>query len=333
MRAIVQDGYGSADVLQLRDIEKPAVAGDSLLVKVHAASVNAADCHLIRMPLPARVAFGWRKPKDAIRGVDFAGHVEAVGANVTRFKEGDEVFGSARGTFAEYVSAREDRAVPRPRRLTFEQAAAVPLAGITALQGLRDKARVEPGQRVLIHGAGGGVGTFAVQIARALGAHVTAVTGPRNMDVVRALGPDDIVDYSKEDFTRRAQRYDAFFDIAATRSLRDCLRVLEPNGTFVLAGAAKGGLAAILARLVASLALSRVVSQRMVTFVARTSYADLLILKELIEAGKLSPVIDREFALSEVPDAIRYVTNGLGRAKVVIRMTRTIAPAPAAGRP
>src|SRR5215212_6200806 len=254
MRAIVQEGYGSADVLRLREIALPAVADDGVLVRVYAASVNALDSHLVYSPLPGRGLFGPPSPRRAVRGVDIAGIVEAVGRNVTRFKAGDAVFGVAPGAFAEYASTKEGCLAAKSPHLTFQQAAAVPVAGVTALQGLRDKAGVQPGQRVLVHGAGGGVGTFAVQIAKALGAHVTAVTGPRNLEVVRSLGPDRIIDYTREDFTRQQERFDVFFDVAATRSLRDCLGVLVPKGTFVVAGAPKSGLAALLGRLLALLA-------------------------------------------------------------------------------
>ena len=321
MRAIVQDGYGSPDVLQLREIDRPVVADDRVLVRVRAASVNAADCHVIHLPLPARVLFGLRKPKVPVRGFDLSGHVEAVGKSVTRFKPGDEVFGHASGTFAEYASAREDRLVTKPRGLTFEQAAAVPVAGTTALQGLRDKAGVRPGQHVLIYGAGGGVGTFAVQVAKALGAHVTAVTSTRNLDLIRSLGPDEVIDYMRDDFTSPGKRYDVFLDIAANRSLSACRRVLAPNGTFVVAGAAKGGTGAVLRRMFAAFALSRFVSQRIVTFMARVCLEDLAVLKELIEAGTLSPVIDRTYSLRQVPDAVRYLAGGHARAKVVINVS------------
>ena len=320
MRAIVQEGYGSADVLRLREIDVPVHAADGVLVSVRAASVNAADSHLVHMPFPARVVFGFAMPKMPIRGTDVAGVVEAVGANVTRFKPGDEVFGVARGSFAEFAGTTEDRLVPKPGRLTFGQAAAVPLAGITALQGLRDKAAVRPGQRVLIHGAGGGVGTFAVQIAKALGAHVTAVTSTRNLDLVRSTSPDELIDYTQEDFTRRGERYDVFFDVAANRSLLECHRVLTPNGVFVLAGAAKGGMGAIVWRLLSMSALSRFVKQRMFTFMARTNHDDLVALAALIESGQVSPVIDCEYSLSKVPEAVRYLKSGQARAKVVINV-------------
>ncbi len=318
MKAIVQDGYGSADGLALRDVDQPAVAADTVLVRVRAASINAADCHMLHMPRLPRLPLGSRTPRPRIPGMDMSGVVDVVGANVAHFKPGDAVFGTARSTFAEFACAKENRVASKPRGLTFQQAAAVPLAGITALQGLRDKARVEPGQRVLIHGAGGGVGTFAVQIAKALGAHVTAVTGSRNLEIVRSLGPDELIDYTRDDFARRGQRWDVFFDIAATRPLRDCLGVLEPKGTFVGVGAAKGGMGAIFGRLLGAIAMSFLVSQRVVMMLAVSRRADLLALTELIEAGKVRPVIDREFALGDVPDAIRYVTDGLGRAKVVV---------------
>ena len=318
VRAIVQEGYGSADVLKLREIELPAVADDGVLVRVHAASVNALDAHIVYMPLPARVFFGLPSPRVAVRGVDVAGTVVSVGKTVTRFQPGDEVFGSAPGAFAEYASTRHDRLAAKSPRLTFQQAAALPVAGLTALQGLRDKAGVQPGQRVLVHGAGGGVGTFAVQVARALGAHVTAVTGPRNLEVVRSLGPDRIIDYSREDFAREKQPFDVFFDVAATRPLRDCLRVLVPRGTLVQAGAPKGGLASVIGRLLASRATRPFTSRRIPSFMASIRHDDLAALQAMIEVGNVRAVIDREYALHEVPEAIRYVESGQARAKVVI---------------
>ncbi len=319
MKAIVQDGYGSPDVLKLREIEMPVVGDDGVLVRVSAASLNAADWHLMQR-LPHLIGMLLRSSRSSVRGFDVAGHVEAVGKNVTRFKPGDEVFGTGSGTFAEYVTTSEDRLAPKPRNLTFEQAAAIPVAGVTALQGLRDKAHVQPGQRVLIYGAGGGVGTFAVQIARSLGAHVTAVSSTRNVDLLRSIGADEVVDYTKEDFTRRGQRYDVLFDIGANRSFADCRRVLVTNGTLVLAGAPKG-FGAILSRLLKAQLLSRIGSQRIASFLARVRHEDLVVLKELVEAGKLSPVIDRQYPLSEVPDAVRYVGTGAARGKVVISVT------------
>jgi NADPH:quinone reductase-like Zn-dependent oxidoreductase len=318
MRAIVQEGYGSADVLKLREIALPIVADDGVLVRVHAASVNALDSHLVYSLLPGRGLLGPPSPRRAVRGVDVAGTVETVGRSVTRFKPGDEVFGVAPGAFAEYASTTQDRLAAKSPRLTFQQAAALPVAGVTALQGLRDKAGVQPGQRVLVHGAGGGVGTFAVQIAKALGAHVTAVTGPRNLEVVRSLGPDRVIDYSREDFARLGERFDVFFDVAATRPIRECLDVLVPKGAFVVVGAAKGGLTALFGRLLALLAIWPFTSRRILWFIARVRSHDLVTLQELFEAGKLTACIDREYALDEVPDAIRYVHSGQGRAKVVI---------------
>lgn len=318
MKAIVQDGYGSPDVLQLREIEKPVVGDDGVLVRVSAASVNALDWHLMRK-LPHLIGMVLRKPWSTVRGVDVAGHVEAVGRNVTRLKPGDEVFGAGPGAFAEYVTTSEDRLAPKPLNLTFAQAAAIPVAGLTALQGLRDKAHVQPGQRVLIYGAGGGTGTFAVQIARSLGAHVTAVTSTRNVDLVRSIGADEVIDYTKEDFTQRGQRYDVLFDIGANRSLADCRRVLVPDGTLVLIGAPKR-IWTILSRLLKAQLLSRIGSQRITSFMARVKHEDLLVLKELAEAGRLSPVIDRQYLLREVPDALRYVGTGNARGKVVIRV-------------
>lgn len=245
--------------------------------------------------------------------------VEAVGPAITRFKPGDEVFGGATASFAEYVRAREDRLLLKPRDLPFEQAATVNVAGLTALQGLRHHARVKPGQRVLIHGAGGGVGTFAVQIAKALGAHVTAVTGPRNVDITRSLGVDEVIDYTQEDFARRPGRYDAVIDISATRSLSDLRRVLAPNGMFVQVGAPKtGGWVGVFARILSVIVRARVLRQRVKFYVAQNSLEDLTYLKNLIEAGKLRPVIDRTYPLAEAREAVRYLGTGQARAKVVI---------------
>jgi NADPH:quinone reductase-like Zn-dependent oxidoreductase len=322
MKAIVQDGYGSADVLQLREVEQPVLTDDRVLVRVRAASVNALDWHTVHGGRLVRaVGLLLRQPTFPIRGADVAGQVEAVGRNVRRVRPGDEVFGTARGTFAEFAIAREDRLVPKPPQLSFAQAGAMGVAGITALQGLRDRGQLKPGQRVLINGAGGGVGTFAVQIAKALGAHVTAVTSTRNLEIVRSLGPDEVIDYTQEDFTRRPERYDVLFDVAATRSFADCRRVLSPNGRVVLAGAAKGSMFATLSRAVMGLVRSRLGSSWLVPFLAAVSYEDLVVLRELVESGKLCPVIDREYSLSEAADAVRYVGSGQARAKVVINVS------------
>ncbi len=321
MKAIVQDGYGSADVLRLREIDKPVVTEGGVLVRVRAASVNALDWHSVHGgKMIQAVSTLMRQPEQPVRGVDVAGNVEAVGAGVTHFAPGDEVFGGAPAAFAEYALAQEKGLALKPRNASFEQAAAIGVAGRTALQGLRDKAQVKPGQRVLICGAGGGVGTFAVQIAKALGAHVTAVTSTRNLDLVRSLGPDEVIDYTQEDFTRRGERYDAVFDVAANRSVAELMRVLRPNGTLVLAGADKRGGIAIFTRIITAFARSRLLRQRIVFYVAKSTQDDLVVLKELIEAGKLCPAIDRTYPLSEAAEAVRYVGSGQARAKVVITM-------------
>jgi NADPH:quinone reductase-like Zn-dependent oxidoreductase len=320
MKALVQEGRGSADVLHVRDIPRPELMEGRVLVRMRAASVNALDWHSAHGGFLVEMASKVMRQKDQpVRGVDVAGIVEAVGPGVTRFKAGDEVFGGAPASFAEYVRAREDALLLKPSGLSFEQAASVNVAGRTALQGLRDHAKIRPGQRVLVFGAGGGVGTFAVQIAKALGAHVTAVTGPRNVDIMRSLGADEIIDYTKEDVTRRPERYDAVLDIAATRSLSALRRVLLPNGIFVQVGAAKnGGFAGVFARIIGVMVRSRVLRQRVTFFVAKNTLADLVYLKDLIEAGKLRPVIDRTYPLSEAREAVRYVGTGQARAKVVI---------------
>ncbi len=320
MRALVQEGYGSADSLHVRDIPRPELTEGRVLVRMRAASVNALDWHTTHGGLLLEIIAKLMRMKgEAVRGVDFAGTVEAVGPNVTRLKPGDEVFGGAPASFAEYVRAREDRLLLKPRDLPFAEASTVNVAGRTALQGLRDHAQVRPGQRVLIHGAGGGVGTFAVQIAKALGAHVTAVTGPRNVEITRSLGADEVIDYTKEDFARRPERYDVVLDISATRSLSDLRRVLTPNGMFVQVGAPKsGGWIGIFARIINVMVRSRVLHQRVKFFVAQPGMDDLVFLKDLIEAGKLRPVIDRTYPLSEAREAVRYVGTGQARAKVVI---------------
>jgi NADPH:quinone reductase-like Zn-dependent oxidoreductase len=319
MKAVVQEGYGSADSLHVRDIPRPELTEGCVLLRMRAASVNALDWHTTHGGLLLEIVSKIMRMKDQpVRGVDVAGTVEAVGAGVTRFKPGDEVFGGAPASFAEYVLAREAGLLLKPRDLPFEQAAAVNVAGRTALQALRDHAQVKPGQRVLIHGAGGGVGTFTVQIAKALGAHVTAVTGPRNIDMTKSLGADEVIDYTKEVFTRRADRYDALLDIAATRSLSDLRRVLVPNGMFVQVGASKSGWIGIFARIIGGMLRARLLGQRVKFFVAQSNPEDLVVLRDLIESGKLRPVIDRTYPLSEAREAMRYVGTGQARAKVVI---------------
>ncbi len=321
MKAIVRERYGSPDVLELKDIEKPLVDDDSVLVRVRAASINAYDWHMMRgSPYLVRMMAGLRKPKSSAMGVDVAGQVEAVGKNVTQFRPGDEVFGSRSGSLAEYVrGTSQSFLVPKPAGLTFEQAAAVPMAATTALQGLRDKGQITPGQRVLINGASGGVGTFAVQIAKALGAHVTAVCSTRNVEQARSLGADEVIDYTKDDFTRNGRRYDLILDVAASGSLSSRRRVLEPNGILVGVGAADGGrMTSILAGLLETAVLSRFGNQKMPFFLAKNSKDDLLVLTKLIEAGKVRPVIDRTYPLNRTAEAIRYLETGHARAKVVI---------------
>ena len=319
MKAVVQEGRGSADVLHVRDIPRPELTEGRVLVRMRAASVNALDWHSAHGGLLMELAAKVMRSKDQpVRGVDLAGTVEAVGPNVTRFKPGDEVFGGAPASFAEYVRAREDALLLKPSGLSFEQAASVNVAGRTALQGLRDHAQIKPGERVLIHGAGGGVGTFAVQIAKALGAHVTAVTGPRNVDMIKSLGADEVIDYTKEDFTRRPERYDAVLDIAATRSLSALRRVLVPNGIFVQVGAAKSGWIGVFGRILGVMVRKRVLRQRVTFFVAGGGPEDLMFLKDLIESGKLRPVVERTYPLAEAREAVRYVGTGQARAKIVI---------------
>ena len=322
MKAIVQDRYGPPDVLELRDVEAPAVGDNEVLVRVQAAAVNALDWHYMRGdPYVARPSMGLRRPKTRIRGRDFAGRVEAVGDGVDRFRPGDEVFGEADGAFAEYVSAGDDAVDTKPANLTFEQAAAVPLAGNTALMGLRDVARVRPGQRVLINGASGGVGTFAVQIAKSLGAEVTGVCSAGNADLVRSIGADHVIDYASQDFSRSGQRYDVVLDLVGNRSLADCRRALTPEGTLVLSGGGVsegGSLVGPMALFVKGMLLSRFVRHRLLQFTAKPSRANLAALRELIESGAVAPVVDRTYQLSEVPEAIRYLEVEHARAKVVI---------------
>ena len=298
MKAIVQYKYGSSDVLELKELDKPVVKDNDVLVRVHAAAVNPLDWLNMRgLPYFLRLGNGLLKPKNSVLGVDVAGHIEAVGKNVTQYQPGDEVFGWCQSAFAEYASSGEDRLVPKPAKLTFEQAAAVPVAALTALQALRDRGLIQPGQKVLIIGASGGVGTFAVQIAKSFGADVTGVCSTRNVDMVRSIGADNVIDYTHEDFTQSGQRYDLIVDMAGTHSLSDCRRALTPRGTYVVVGAPSGRWLTGPDRFIKALVLSLFGSQRMVPFITKANKEDLVVVKELIDAGKVTPVIDRSYSL------------------------------------
>jgi NADPH:quinone reductase-like Zn-dependent oxidoreductase len=319
MKAIVRTTYGSPDVLELQEIDKPELVDDGVLVRVRAAAINPADWYgLTGRPYVARAQTGLREPKQQVLGVDFAGTVEAVGKDVTDLRPGDEVFGGRSGALAEYVCVRV-AVVPKPANLTFEEAAAVPVAAITALQGLRDKGQLQPGQKVLINGASGGVGTFAVQIAKALGAEVTGVCSTTKVELVRSLGADHVVDYTQDDFTRSDRRYDLMLDIAGSRSWSECRRVLTPHATLVVVGAPKGSpLLGPLSHVVKMRLAAMRSSQRAVFFIAKLDKSDLAVLSELLEAGKVTPVIDRRYELSDVADAFRYLEEGHARAKIVV---------------
>ena len=319
MKAIVFHEYGSPDVLRFEEVDAPVVEDDQVLVRVLAASVNPLDWHGMRgEPYVMRAGGGFTKPKNNGLGADLAGRVESVGKNVTEFQSGDEVFGMSMRTCAEYVRVSREGIVPKPVNLTFEQAAAVPVGAITALQGLRDKAQVQPGQKVLINGAAGGVGTFAVQIAKVLGAEVTGVCSTRNLDLVRSIGADHVIDYTSQDFTKGEERYDVLFDAVGKRSLSECRRALRPQGTLVIVGAADGRWIGPMIPPLKAAVLTRFVSQKMVFFMSKRSKADLLFLKSIIEEGKVTPVIDRSYPLSNVAEAIRYLEEGHARGKVVI---------------
>ena len=324
MQAVVQDTYGSADVLRLAQIPQPKIADNEVLVRVRAAGVHIGDEHsMTGQPYLMRVmGFGLRAPKARVRGTDVAGVVEAVGTNVTRFHAGDQVFGTCAGAFAEYATAREDKLAAKPANLTFEQAAAVPTSACTALQALRDAGGIESGQQVLIIGASGGVGMFAVQIAKALGAEVTGVCSTAKADLVRSIGADHVIDYTREDFTRSRQRYDLILDMGGNRSLAQLRRALTPAGTLVLVGGEGGGrlIGGATGRSMRALVLSPFVSQRLRMIFARAKAEDLQLLKELIEAGKVTPIIDRTYPLSGVPEAIRDLHSGRARGKFVITM-------------
>jgi len=324
VKAIVRDTYGSPDVLELKDIDKPEPGDDEVLLRVHAASVNPADWHFLRgAPYIARMQFGLRKPKERVLGCDVAGHIEAVGNNVTMLKPGEEVFGSTfmhgLGAFAEWVCISEDLLAPKPAALSFEQVAAVPLAASTALQGLRDQGQLEPGHKVLIIGASGGVGTFAVQIAKSFDAEVSGVCSTRNVEMVRALGADHVIDYTHEDFTQSGQKYELIFQLAGTLSPSECRSALTSNGTLLISsGESEGRWIGPVDRVIRALVVSPFVSQKMASFTVKPNREDLQLLKKFLEDGTLTPVIARAYPLAQLPEAIRYLEEGHARGKVVI---------------
>ena len=326
MKAVVQRCYGPPEVLKYEESSKPVPGADEVLVHVHAASVNPLDWHYLEgTPYLVRMDRGFGKPQDPRLGVDFAGTIEAVGRDVRRLKVGDEVFGGKLGAFAEYLTVREERAVTtKPRNVTFEQAAAVPIAAVTALQALRDTGRLKAGQKVLINGASGGVGTFAVQIAKAYGAEVTGVCSTRNLELVRSLGADHVIDYTREDFTRGAERYDLIVDTVSTHSVLDYRRVMTAQGTYVLIGSTEpGNWFGFFAKPLEGMLLSAFVGQHFDMMLAELNRKDLATLADLMQSGKLTPVIDRRYPLSETAEALRYLEKGHARGKVVL----TVEPA------
>ncbi|HEV8240525.1 MAG TPA: NAD(P)-dependent alcohol dehydrogenase [Thermoanaerobaculia bacterium] len=320
MRAITYSRFGAPEeVLRCEERPQPTPGDDELLIAVRAAAVNPLDWHFVRgTPYLARMAFGLRQPRNPWLGVDAAGVVEAVGRNVTAFQPGDEVFGNCRGAFAEYALSKESAVVGKPASVAFEQAAAAPVAGYTALQALRHRGSIQPGQRVLVNGAAGGVGTFAVQIAKSFGAEVTGVCSTRNVDLVRSLGADRVVDYSAEDFTRDAARYDLILDCIGNHSLADCRRVLQPSGRYVQVGGQGSAWLGPFPRAIAILLLSPFVKQPLALMLAKGTRDDLIALRDLMAAGTVKPVIDRRYALREVPAAVAYVEAGHARGKVIV---------------
>lgn len=328
MKAWVFERYGPPEVLEFRDVPLPTFRDENeLLVRVFASSVNPADRHNLNLPFIFRKGHGFLRPKTGRTGLDLAGRVEAVGGGVKEFHVGDEVFGVGTGAYAEYAISDQVEVALKPKGLTFERAAAVPIAAVTALQGLRDKAQVRPGQRVLINGASGGVGTFAVQIARSLGAEVSAVCSTRNVEMVKSLGAGRVFDYSKEDFTKSGEHYDVVCDTQLNHSLRAYRRVLNPGGVLLAIGAGPGSIGRVLPRLLKTMMGSRIVGPKAKFFVASVRTGDLVALKELMDAGKLVPAIDRRYPFSQVPDALRYLTEGHARGKVVITVGQDNRPA------
>jgi NADPH:quinone reductase-like Zn-dependent oxidoreductase len=321
MQAIVHSRYGPPDALQLKDIDTPVITDDQVLVRVHAAAVGKGDWLTVRgLPYVARLRYGLRKPTHPVPGFDLAGRVEAVGSKVTRLQPGDAVFGWCDGSFAEYASVPEGQLVLKPANLTFEQAAAVPISGFAALQALRDTGEVQPGQQVVIIGASGGVGSFAVQLAKTFGAEVTGVCSTKSVEMVRSIGADQVIDYTQQDFTRSGQRYDLILEMAGNRSLADLRRALTPKGTLVLVGGSGGKWFMGTGRTLRAVLVSPFMGQRLRSFFSKPKRTDLVVLKELIEAGKITPVIDRTFPLNEGREAIRYVGERSTQGKTVITM-------------
>jgi NADPH:quinone reductase-like Zn-dependent oxidoreductase len=324
MKAIVQDKYGSADVLELRDVEKPQPGADELLIRVHAAGLDPGVWHLMTgLPYMVRgMGFGFRRPKIRIRGMDVAGTVEATGTNVIQLKRGDSVYGTCDGSFAEYACAKAERFAPKPANLSFEQAAAVPISGMTALGGLRDAGKLQPEQEVLIIGAAGGVGTYAVQLAKAFGAVVTGVCSTSKVELVRTIGADEVIDYTREDFADGTRQFDLILDTAGRRPLSQLRRALTPQGTLVIVGG-EGGDRWLggFQRQIFALLRSLFTEQKLMGLISKERHKDLMTLKELIEAGKLTPVIDRTYPLREAPQAIRYLEQGHARGKVVLTVS------------
>jgi len=325
MKAAIYTNYGPPEVVRIADVEKPVPRDDEVLIKVHAAAVNPLDWRLMKgEPRVLRIMPRLLKMPIGRPGVDAAGEVEAIGKNVTQFKPGDAVFGGCRGAFAEYATTREKSIVTKPNSVTFEQAASIYVAGLTALQGLRDKGKIQPGQKVLINGASGGVGTFAVQIAKSFGTEVTGVCSRRNLDMVRSIGADHVVDYTKEDFTKTDQRYDLIFDLVGNHSFSERRPILNPNGICVMAGIGGAGwhdgMAMRLAGELNAYVRSRFVSQKFISYIAQFNKKDMMVLADLMQSGKVTPVIDRTYKLSETPDALRYLETGHAHGKVVINL-------------
>jgi NADPH:quinone reductase-like Zn-dependent oxidoreductase len=319
MKAIVYEHYGPPDVLECRELDKPSPGDDEVLIKVRAAAINPLDWRMMEgKPRLIRLALSRKLPKVRIPGIDVAGVVEAIGRNVTELKPGDEVFGAALGSLAEYVCTLQSRAVPKPANITFEQAAAINVAGRTALQGLRDAARLQSGQKILINGAAGGIGTFAVQIAKSYGAEVTGVCSTRNVEMVRSIGADRVIDYTRDDFTQGDERYDVIFDCVGSKGLLACRRIMKPHAIFVVVGAPFRGILEFVRRMLTPFVLSRLVSQKFMLLIVKRGRQDLIVLRDLIEAGKVTPVLDAHYTLDQTRDAMRYLAQGHARGKVVI---------------